>query len=412
VIDARAVFSQTKGETPMTKPIPNMIGIYGPWAASLTGDGPGSFSFRRGEFTSVDQWRPKARQRVMERLLQPYTQPNAAGSDPASWVSDVRIDGEETYQSLSIQFLSWQLPYGPRTRAILLKPSSATGKLPAILGLHDHGGMKFFGKEKITKTSAPQHPLIIEHQKDDYGGLAWANEIAQRGFVVLVPDTFTFSSRKVDVRDLPERLTRKAPAMEGDSVEAVKAYNAFAGEHEHLMAKSLFSAGTTWPGVFTWEDQRALDYLCSRTDVDAGRVGCCGLSGGGLRTVYLAGIDPRIRCACCVGMMTTWRDYLLHKAYTHTWMIYIPGLPNELDYPEILAMRAPLPTMVLNNNEDPLFTLAEMKRADAIMREIFEKAGASNAYQCSYYPGPHKFDAAMQAEAWQWFDRWLKGPRP
>ena len=34
------------------------------------------------------------------------------------------------------------------------------------------------------------------------------------------------------------------------------------------MAKSLFCAGTTWPGVFTAEDQRALDYLCSRDDVD------------------------------------------------------------------------------------------------------------------------------------------------
>ena len=54
------------------------------------------------------------------------------------------------------------------------------------------------------------------------------------------------------------------------------------------MSKSLLSAGTTWPGVFTAEDQRALDYLCSRDDVDPARVGCAGLSGGGLRTVYLA----------------------------------------------------------------------------------------------------------------------------
>ncbi len=39
-------------------------------------------------------------------------------------------------------------------------------------------------------------------------------------------------------------------------------------------------------------------------------------------------------------MMTTWRDYLLNKCYTHTWMIYIPGLPADLDYPEILGLRA------------------------------------------------------------------------
>ena len=115
------------------------------------------------------------------------------------------------------------------------------------------------------------------------------------------------------------------------------------------MAKSLFCAGTTWPGVFTAEDQRALDYLCSRDDVDPARVGCGGLSGGGLRTVYLAGLDDRIRCACCVGMMTTWRDYLLNKCHTHTWMIYIPGIPLDLDYPEILGLRVPLATLVQND---------------------------------------------------------------
>ena len=36
--------------------------------------------------------------------------------------------------------------------------------------------------------------------------------------------------------------------------------------------------------------------------------------------------------------MTTWRDYLLNKCYTHTWMIYIPALPRDLDYPEILGL--------------------------------------------------------------------------
>ena len=97
----------------------------------------------------------------------------------------------------------------------------------------------------------------------------------------------------------------------------------------------------TWPGVFLFDDRRALDYLASRPDVDATRIGCGGLSGGGLRTVMLAGADARIRCACCVGMMTTWRDFLLNKSYTHTWMCYVPGLPRDLDYPEILGMSAP-----------------------------------------------------------------------
>ena len=70
-------------------------------------------------------------------------------------------------------------------------------------------------------------------------------------------------------------------------------------------------------------------------------------------------------------------------------------------------MRAPLPTMVLSNNEDPLFTLPEMQRADEMLRQIYDKAGAADRYRGSFYPGGHKFDLAMQAEAFAWFDKWL-----
>jgi hypothetical protein len=127
-----------------------------------------------------------------------------------------------------------------------------------------------------------------------------------------------------------------------------------------------------------------------------------------MRTVFLGGLDSRIRCAVCVGMMTTWRDYLLHKSYTHTWMVYVPLLPRDLDYPEILGLRAPLPTLVLNDSDDDLFTLSEMERAAAILREVYAKAGTADHYHASFYPGPHKFDQAMQAEAFDWFDRWLR----
>ncbi len=127
-----------------------------------------------------------------------------------------------------------------------------------------------------------------------------------------------------------------------------------------------------------------------------------------MRTVFLAGSDDRIQCAVCVGMMTTWRDYLLHKSYTHTWMVYVPLLPRDLDYPEILGLRVPLPTLVQNDIHDQLFTLPEMERADAILREVYEKAGAADRYRCTFYAGPHKFDREMQAEAFDWFDRWLK----
>jgi hypothetical protein len=56
---------------------------------------------------------------------------------------------------------------------------------------------KYFGKRKITKTSDDQHPMMKTHQDNYYGGMAWANELAKRGYVVLVPDSFAFASRRV-----------------------------------------------------------------------------------------------------------------------------------------------------------------------------------------------------------------------
>jgi dienelactone hydrolase len=304
--------------------------------------------------------------------------------------------------------LQWQLPYGPPTEALLLKPAGARGKLPGIVGLHDHGGNKYFGLRKITRMSRDPHPLMLQHQERYYGGVAWANELARRGYVVLVHDTFTFGSRRVRLADVPGNIRNNLVEANPEAEDEIQRYNQFAGAHEHVMSKSLFSAGMTWPGVFVFDDRRALDYLASRPDVDPTRIGCCGLSGGGLRTVMLTGADDRIRCSCCAGMMTTWRDYLLNKCHTHTWMCYVPGLPRDLDYPEILGLGAPNPVLVLNNRQDALFTMPEMERADRILAEVYKKGGAPERYRASFYDGPHKFDRDMQKEAFTWFDRWLK----
>jgi len=375
----------------------NMLGAYGEWAAKSMPDPP-RLSFRQPMFGNVDAWRAVARSRFREALLGP----GGAATPVAMTQHQLEFDG------LSIEHLQWQLPYGPPTEALVLKPSGASGRLPGVVALHDHGGNKYFGLRKITRISKDPHPLMLRHQEHYYGGMAWANELARRGYVGLVHDTFTFGSRRMRLADLPANIRNNLVEVNPEAEDEIERYNQFASNHEHLIAKSLFSAGMTWPGVFVFDDQRAVDYLASRPDVDATRIGCCGLSGGGLRTVMLTGADERIRCSCCVGMMTTWRDYLLNKCYTHTWMCYVPGLSRDLDYPEVLGLGAPNPVLVLNNRQDDLFTMPEMERADRILTEVYKKAGAPERYRASFYDGPHKFDREMQKEAFAWFDGWLK----
>jgi len=375
----------------------NLIGLYGPWAVALNEGKLPSLSFRKNEFKSINTWRKEAKGKLTERL----------GIPDIGKLPTVTVKNKTVFDGLSIEEISWQLPYGRATEAIVLKPQNAKGKLPGILAFHDHGGNKYFGKRKITRTSE-QHPLMQEHQRDYYSGFAWANEIAKRGYVVMVSDAFPFESRRVHLSDVPERFRNGLNDLDPEKPKNIVAYNEWASDHEHTMAKSLFSAGTTWPGVFFAEDQKALDVLCAREDVDASKIGCGGLSGGGMRTVFMGGLDERIKCAVCVGFMTTWKDFILYKSFTHTWMTYVPITPNELDFPEILGLRVPLPTLVLNDADDDLYTMPEMQRADSILKEVYAKANAADKYKCSFHPGPHKFDAKMQTEAFDWFDKWLK----
>jgi hypothetical protein len=149
----------------------SIIGAYGQWAAGLNGNKLPALSFRKQEFNSIDSWKKSARQRLNERL----SVPDIGG------LPKVTIKKQYTYDGLHVEELSWQLPYGSATDAILLKPMNVNGKLPGILAFHDHAGLKYFGTRKITRVSDELHPLMAEHQKGYYEDRAWANEVAKRG---------------------------------------------------------------------------------------------------------------------------------------------------------------------------------------------------------------------------------------
>ena len=400
----------------------NMIGSYGPWAAESAEQWERSLSYLNAAWDDIEAWQTAARDKVIELLAQPRIGPEVPET----------LRRRYSFDDLDIEELSWQLPYGPETEAVFLKPAGHSGPLPGVLALHDHASVKYFGKRKILRTTAEAHPFITEHQRLYYGGVAWANELARRGYGVLVHDVFPFESRRIRASELPGHVVRRMMASpleveelrpedlkcgftitdydvdEREHSETIQKYNAFGAQHEEIIAKSLLSAGFTWPGLFVAEDRAALDILCARPEVDSGRVGCCGLSLGGLRTDYLAGLEDRIRCSVTAGFMTTWRDLILNNSYTHTWMVYIPLLSRYMDFPEVLGLRAPLPAMVLACAQDPLFDGTEVERALRTLEQVYAKAGSPQNFSWAAHPGPHQFDLAMQAAAFDWLDRHLK----
>jgi dienelactone hydrolase len=398
----------------------SLLGAYGSWIHERASNSEKEYSFLDDRWSDVSTWSREAK-----KLFAAHIRSQDIG------LPRVEVTGRRIHDGLAVEDLAWKLPYGPTTRAWFLKPENASGRLPAIIALHDHGANKYFGKQKIADAGMRLHPHIDDYRKLYYGGRPWANELAKRGYGVIVHDVFPFESRKIlpselpgfvvertmlspgEVRELTPEMIASGKACTGydvsadESIPEIDRYNAFAGQYESTIAKSLFCAGLTWPGVVLAEDRVALEYLSSRPDIDPDRIGCGGLSGGGLRTNYLAGSDARIRCSVTAGFMTTWADFAEHSAYAHTWMIYIPGLPPSMDYPDILAMRAPLPSLVQSTRHDPLFSRAEVRRAEAVLAAAYKKAGAGDRFKMSYYDGPHQFNVAMQEEAFAWLDRWL-----
>jgi len=319
------------------------------------------------------------------------------------------------------QEISWGVGYGPRTSAWLLRPEGAQGALPGVLALHDHSNFKFFGKEKIADGPNPPDPLVVDLRRREYGGRAFANELARAGFTVLIHDVFLWGSRGFtldemlapevsatsDVDWLPRSDILGAP--DGTAVQPglIRSYNRAAIRHEHLVAKYCNLLGTSLAGVIAYEDRVALAYLRSRTDIVGSLTGCIGLSGGGLRAILLQATSPDISVAVVVGMMSTYDHLLDRHVAPHTWMLFPAGLARVADWPQIASCRAPSPLVVQYARGDQLFPLQGMVAAHECISARYLAAGAPEAYVGQFFDGRHWFDRAMQDAAFHQLSFWL-----
>jgi hypothetical protein len=348
-------------------------------------------------WTDVESWRTQARAKVFELLAY----------EPPDCPLNAEVHGSADRGGIVTELVSWAQPFGPRTEAFVVRPSVTAGRFPAVVALHDHSAFKYYGKEKLVALEN-EPPILQEFKKGTYGGVSWANELAKRGFLVVVPDNFLWGSRKILPDSVPEEFVRNVVKETPGSRSYIEAYNEFCAEYETLVAKTLFASGTTWTGIMAWEDRRAVDYLLTRPDTDPDKMGCGGLSGGGLRTIYLAALDPRIRCAVCAGFMSTIGEMLPAIVRWHTWMFHVPHLSALMDLPDLASLHGPSPLLVQGDHDDELWTLAGQEQADEKLKAVYSRMGAPDCYQGLMYPGPHKFDLPMQKDAFDWFERWLQ----
>ena len=339
--------------------VPDLVNLH-PMLENLARDHAPGMSFLDARWSSLEDWKTAARGVLLDRL----------GYQPAARPLGAELVRREERDGFSVEVVRIHATEAYSIPARVLVPAGKAGRRPAVLALHCHSGRYTWGHEKVL--SAPGEPAFLTTFRDGTYARPWAEALARRGYVVIVIDAFYFGERRLRVEDLdparvfPEVRDTHATVRRANpgSEEWTAAVNKVCGFYEHLTAKAVTATGASWAGIHVWDDRRAIDYLCSRADVDPARIGCAGLSGGGFRTAMAIGADPRIKAACVTGWMTGFAD-LLPQHLRHTWMVFTPGLRRALDLPDVAALHAPGALLVQQCRRDHLFPLAGMEAAVA-----------------------------------------------
>jgi dienelactone hydrolase len=350
-------------------------------------------SFLQNTFRDLASWQKRVRDRVFQHLF--YVPPAAL---PAAQVAS-RLDRGDYIE----EHLTFATTPDLRVPACVLIPKNAKHPAPGILLLHDHGGFYVWGKEKLLERE-DEHPVLREFKQQSYAGKSLATELARRGYVVMTIDMFYWGERRMLLDDDPASF-RDPRTM---TKEDIAVFNRRSQQAESLVARSMFAAGISWPGVMLWDDLRSLDYLATRPEVDLDRLGSVGLSVGGYRSFVLAALDQRIKAAIDVGWMSSLGTHIQRHVMNSIGLTFhIVGLYRYLDLPDFAALVAPRSLLVINGSKDQLFPTEGVRLAFEKIERCFRKAGVPERQRCRLYDAPHEFNLQMQADAWEWLERSL-----
>ena len=311
-------------------------------------------------------------------------------------------EGSRTVDGVRVRRLRWSVGYGPDTTAWLLRPAGSRARLPGVLGMHCHAGIRSVGAEQLVDLGADAAPRAVWLRDTYYSGRAPASELARRGHVVLVHDTFSWASRRFDLSRLTPRLSALAEAQDalwreqGVHPSDDERFDVVSRLHEDTVAKAAGALGQTFAGAVLTDDLVAFEVLAGVDGVDDSRLGTFGFSGGGGRSLLLAALQPRVAASVVSCMMATFASLVPAGLDAHSWLLHVPGLWSWSDWPDLTTLgRARF--LVQYRTGDELFSPAGM---DAAHRHLRALHAASGRYRWSFRDGGHVFDAAMQEEAW------------
>lgn len=265
---------------------------------------------------------------------------------------------------------------GATVPGYLLLPKGVSGKAPAILFCHWHGGEYEIGKEELFQA---------RHMPEAPGPA-----LAKRGFVVLAIDTYCFGERNGRGPD--------GPAEKGaDGEQSAVKFNLWVGR-------------TLW-GMILRDDLMALDYLASRPEVDADHIGVMGMSMGATRAWWLMALDERIKTGVPICCLTRYQNIIEHGWLSaHSIYYYVPGMLNHFDTEAIISLIAPRPVLFLDGDVDKTSPVDGIHIIEAAVRPVYGLYGQESNFESVVYAGQgHLYTPEMWHKTLAWLDERLKG---
>jgi dienelactone hydrolase len=248
---------------------------------------------------------------------------------------------------------------GVSVLAYLLMPRSAPRPAPVVICIPGHGrgvddivGIDDKGQDRTDKAGY-QHDFAIQ--------------AAEAGLAALAIEPMGFGCRR-------------------DPINARKGLGQKACEP---VAGGALMTGQTLIGWRVWDVMRTVDLIESRPELDASRVGCMGISGGGTATLFSTALEPRIRAALVSGYLNTFRDSV--GSLAHCVDNYIPGILNWAEMHDIAGLIAPRPLFAESGDQDAIFPVAASIASFAEVQKIYEVFGSGDRAAHEVFPGEHSF---------------------
>ncbi len=316
-------------------------------------------------YQSIDDW--KQRQRWIKETLAEIVGPFPERTPLNARV--VRRIDKETYRIEHVIFES-QPQFYVTSSLYIPKALKRREKAPAVIYCSGHAAEGY-------RSNVYQHVIL---------------NLVNKGFVVFAFD----------------------PVGQGERLEYLdqSTGKSFAGgptsEHSYPGTQA-FITGSSQARYMIWDGIRAVDYLLTRPEVDAARIGITGRSGGGTQSAYIAAFDERILAAAPECYITNFTRLLESIGPQDAEQNFPAGIAKGIDHSDLLIVRAPKPTLMITTTRD-MFSIQGARETAAEVSGAYKAYNAEANFGMVEDDAPHASTKKNREAMYAFFRRHLSNP--